>query len=135
MAWRYWDILEQRIRQAKLTKFTKILNYFKSSCIMFCTKMFSYPNYIYFLLENSTHFGLEVSRHFELYQVFIHNFFMSKCLDIPITYFLQEKSTNFYRRVLTNFGLGVWGDFKPKNYTKNIYKICKNFWTISSLHV
>ena len=65
----------QKIRQEKLTKFTKILNYIKSSCIIVCTKMSRYSHYIYFLQEKSTHFGL---------------------------------------RILTNFGLGVSGHFERK---------------------
>ena len=35
-------------------------------------------------------------------------------------YFLQEKSTHFHGRVLTNFGPGVSGHFEPKkSYKKN----------------
>ena len=43
----------------KIYKFTKVLNYIKSSCIIFCVKMPRYSNYIYFLLEKLTYFGLK----------------------------------------------------------------------------
>ena len=65
--------------------------------------------YVYILQEKSTHFGLrvltnfglEVSGHFELYQVLMHNFFCVKMSRYShYIYFLQEKSTHFHRRVL-----------------------------------
>ena len=64
---------------------------------------------------------------------------VSKFLDIPITYFLQEKPTHFDRRVLKNFGLTKVTPYRDilstKNHTQKINKIHKNFRTISSLHV
>ena len=87
----------QTIIQEKLTKFTKILNNIKSSCITFCTNMFGYFHHIYCLQEESTHFVLKALTNFvlevlilipknntrkinkftmifEWYQVFIYNF-------------------------------------------------------------
>ena len=43
----------------KIYKFTKVLNYVKSSCIIFYVRMSRYFNYIYFLLEKLTYFGLK----------------------------------------------------------------------------
>ena len=39
------------------------MNYIKSSCIIFCTKMFGYSHHIYFLQEELTHFSREVLKH------------------------------------------------------------------------
>ena len=58
----------QKIRLGESAIFTKILNYTKFSCTMFCPKMYQYFHYTYCLqLELtyligrvSTHFGLEV---------------------------------------------------------------------------
>ena len=95
-----------------MTKFTKILNYIKSSCIIFSTKMFRYSHYIYFLQAKSTHFalrvltniGLEVLGHFKLYQVFKHNLFASKCLGIIIKYiFLTRKINPFWSKGFDKF--------------------------------
>ena len=56
----FWD---QKIKQEILTKFTKILNYIKSSCMMFCAKLFQYFQYI-LPRKKSAHFGLEVPKHY-----------------------------------------------------------------------
>ena len=53
------------------------------------------------------------------------NFYVPKCLDIPILYCLQEESKHFGLKVLKNFGLGY----------RKIGKIQKDFWTIPSLHM
>ena len=63
---------------------------------------------------------MEVSGHFKLDQVFMHNFSVKMSRYSHYIYFLQEKSTYFNRRVLTNFGSGVSGHFEPKeSYKKN----------------
>ena len=56
----------QKIIQEKFSRFTKVLNYIKSSCIIFCTKMFGYSHCIYRLQEESIHFSLRVLRNFGL---------------------------------------------------------------------
>ena len=56
----------QTIIQEKLTKFTKILNNIKSSCITFCTNMFGYFHHIYCLQEESRHFVLKALTNFVL---------------------------------------------------------------------
>ena len=71
MIWGYRKFLAQKFIK-KSMKFTKVLNYIKSSCIIYEAKMFGYYHYIYFLQEESIHFGqwvlkkfgLEVSEHF-----------------------------------------------------------------------
>ena len=50
----------------KFTLFTKVLNYVKSSCIIFYIKMSQYSQYTYCLQKESTHCGLRVSTHFGL---------------------------------------------------------------------
>ena len=57
---------EPKIIQEKMTKFTRIFNYIKSSCIILCPQMFGYSYYIYCLQEESTHIGLRVSTNFDL---------------------------------------------------------------------
>ena len=47
-------------------------------------------------LKLLTNFGMEVSGHFKLYQVFMHNFFVSKCLDIPIIYISYKKNQHIF---------------------------------------
>ena len=59
-------VLSQKIKQQKTKIFTKILNFAKSSYIIFCVKISHYFNYTYCLQEQSTHFGLEVSAQFLL---------------------------------------------------------------------
>ena len=56
----------QTITQEKSSVFIKILNYIKSLCIVFCTKMSQYSHYTYCLQEESTYFNLRVSTHFGL---------------------------------------------------------------------
>ena len=56
----------QTITQEKSSVFIKILNYIKSLCIVFCTKMSQYSHYTYCLREESTYFNLRVSTHFGL---------------------------------------------------------------------
>ena len=64
----------QKTFQGKLTKQPKILNCIKSSCIVFCAKMFEYSHFACCFQKELTHFGLrvlanfrlEVSKHFEL---------------------------------------------------------------------
>ena len=53
-------MLTQKIIQEKLIKFKKILNYIKSSYIIFCAEMFGYSHFLYCLQEESIHFGLRV---------------------------------------------------------------------------
>ena len=92
--------LGQNIISQKLIKFTQILNYIKSSCITFCTKMVRYPHYMHFSEEKATHSGLmlltnfvpEILGNFEQYQVFMHIFSVSKCLDILIIYIAYIKN-------------------------------------------
>ena len=90
-------VWNQKTTQEKSKIFTKMLNYTKSPCIIFCAKMSQYSYYIYclqkkkkltnFFLRISPNFGLEVSAQFgskitqdihkyflELYQPFIHDF-------------------------------------------------------------
>ena len=50
----------QKLIQEELTKFTKILNYIKSSCIVFWPKMPGYSHYMYYLQKESTHCDLKV---------------------------------------------------------------------------
>ena len=64
--------------------------------------MSRYCHYIYFLQAESAHFGLKVltnfdlkvSGHSKLYQVFMHNFFVSKCLDILMLYIFLTREMN-----------------------------------------
>ena len=62
LVWKYQNILGQKYHTRKIDKFTKILNHIKSSCIIFCTKMFRYSHYIYiyYLQEESTNFSLRI---------------------------------------------------------------------------
>ena len=69
----------QKVMQEKWTKFSKNLNYIKSSCITFCAKMFRYSLYMYLLQEESTHFFLEVFKHFGL-EVSKHFINKSSCI-------------------------------------------------------
>ena len=46
MIWGYWNILDPENRTRKTDKFTKILNYSKSSCKFLCAKMFGYSHFI-----------------------------------------------------------------------------------------
>ena len=46
--------------------FTKILNYTMSSCMIFYTRASQYPQYTYWLQEQSTYFGLKASTQFDL---------------------------------------------------------------------
>ena len=85
----------QTIIQEKLTKFTKILNNIKSSCIIFCTNMFGYFHHIYCLQEESTHFVL---------------------------------------KALTNFVLEVLKHFDSKKPHKKNQPIHNDFWMLPSLH-
>ena len=68
----------EKIRQEKLPKFIKLLDYNKSSCLIFCVKMSQYSQY---LQNELKHFDLEILvvywelGHFEPYQVFMNNFF------------------------------------------------------------
>lgn len=63
----------QKCIPKKLTKFSKVLYYIKSSCINFCVKMSEYFYYIHYLQKESTHFhqsflansGMEVLRYFQ----------------------------------------------------------------------
>ena len=45
---KYYEILDSKIRQEKLLKFMKILNYTKSSCIIFCAIMSWYSQHMLF---------------------------------------------------------------------------------------
>ena len=56
----------QIIIQEKFARFKKVLNYIKSSCIIFCAKIFVYSHYIYHVQEESIHFSLRVLRNFGL---------------------------------------------------------------------
>ena len=64
--------------------------------------MSRYCHYIYFLQAESAHFGLKVftnfglkvSGHSKLYQVFMHNFFVSKCLDILMLHIFLAREMN-----------------------------------------
>ena len=56
----------QTITQEKSSVFIKILNYSKSFCIVFCTKMSQYSHDTYCLQEESTYLNLRVSTHFDL---------------------------------------------------------------------
>ena len=49
---RYWNTLgpKNHVRKIK-KKLAKVLKYIKSSCIIFCVKMFGYSHYIYILLR------------------------------------------------------------------------------------
>ena len=58
--WRYWHILGSKITQEKLLKFTKVLNYIKSLCIIFCVKMTKYSQYIYYSQKELKHFRVEI---------------------------------------------------------------------------
>ena len=64
--WNSGTFWTQKIIQEKSTKFIKILNYIKSSCITFCVQMFRYSEYIHCLQEISTDFGLQVLINFGL---------------------------------------------------------------------
>ena len=64
--WNIGTFWTQKIIQEKSTKFIKILNYIKSSCITFCVQMSRYSEYIYCLQEISTDFGLKVLINFGL---------------------------------------------------------------------
>lgn len=57
-----------------------------------------------------------------------------KCPDILITYCLQELSTDLGLRVLINFDLEISRHFGPKNHTRKIDKIRKDFWIILNFH-
>ena len=102
--WRRLDIgifWGKKIRQEKLTKFTKILNYIKFSRIFVCKCLDISIIYISYSYKKNQHilvqryWQITVLGHFELYQVFTYVFCVSKCLDIPIIYCLQKESTNF----------------------------------------
>ena len=77
--WDILDILDSIIRQEKLLKLTKIFNYIKSLCIIFCVKMSWYSQSIYIIHKKELkHFGLKIlvsgiPQHFELSQVFMYN--------------------------------------------------------------
>ena len=43
------SFLVQKVVEKNFLKFTKILYYIKSSCIIFCTKMFGYSHFIDFI--------------------------------------------------------------------------------------
>ena len=66
----------------------------------------------------------------------MHNVF---CQNVWIfllnMYCLQEESTHFGLRVLTNFGLEVSKNFGPSNHAKKINKIHKDVRIIPSLHI
>lgn len=49
----------QKIRQEQLTKFTNILNYIKTSCIVFCIKMSRYSHCIYISYKKNHHIFIE----------------------------------------------------------------------------
>ena len=60
------NFLTQKVTQEKSATFTKILSYTNFSCKIFFVEMSRYFYYIYCLQEQSTHFGLKVSIHFDL---------------------------------------------------------------------
>ena len=119
MIWGYQSILSLKNYAKKLKKFTKFLNYIKSSCVIFCDKMFKYSHYIYYLQDESTNFGVRVLRNFdlrcqnilsqknhtkkltkfrnifELLQVFIHNFF-SRNVSISPNHILPTRTKNLF---------------------------------------
>ena len=92
----------QTITQEKSSVFIKILNYIKSLCIVFGTKMSQYSHYTYCLQEESTYFNLRVSTHFGLEvtgQFNIENH-RQKISNIHVDFFeLYKLSFNFQQTV------------------------------------
>ena len=54
----------------------------------------------------------KIHKDFELYKVFMHNFCTKMSRYSHYLHFLQEKSTDFSLRLLTNFGRVVLGHFE-----------------------
>ena len=52
VSWAYWHNVSPKITKEKLAKFTKILNYTKCSCTIFCVKISQYFNYNFCLQED-----------------------------------------------------------------------------------
>ena len=128
------------------------MNYTKSSCIIFCTKMFQYYHKSYCLQEESTHFGTDSfssesistvfwnrksckknqqysAKDFELYQLFMNNFL---CQNVPILslYILvTRKSDTFSSGTIST----VWT--QSQQYSQRLYRLFMNtflFQTVST---
>ena len=83
----------------------KVLNYTKSSNIIFCPKLFWYFQYIYYLQKELTHFGLQVSKHF----VFKNS---TKQIDMLYSLFYSFSTINYSPYKFHRFFLS--GIFKAK---------------------
>ena len=90
----YQTVWAQKITQEKLTTFTKILNFIKSSCIIFCLKPFWYFQYIY----------IYIYIYIWATPTFHAQFSVPKCLNISITLLTRWIST-FWSTGIDNFHL------------------------------
>ena len=89
--------------QEKSAIFTKILNYTKSSCIIFCVKRSRYSHYTHCSQEKLTHFGLRVS--------------------IP-----KDANVSEY----AHYGVEVSAQFGIKNHKRKIRNILKDFFSYTN---
>ena len=74
---------------------------------------------MYFLQEKLTNFNMEVSKHFELFQVFMHNFFVKMSRYSCYVYISYKKINTFSWKGFDEFW-GYWDIFESKeSYKKN----------------
>ena len=114
MSWGYCIITfwAQKIIQEKSIIFTKVLNYIKSSCIIFCAKMSLYSGYTYCLQRELTHFSLRVSGHI---------FFKQRAL-ISITLNHKSNIINSFRKQLYHIFLEACIDQAQNQIQKDKYQ-------------
>ena len=87
----YWDILNSNTRQEKLSKYTKILHFNKSSYITFWVKMSLYSQYTLFTKRIETFWSRDISSMWGIRKFWtISRLYVSNCSRYFLIYILRQ---------------------------------------------